>query len=429
MAEIKPFKGYVYNTRKIADIADVLAPPYDVISPVMQDGLYQRHEHNVVRLILGKDKIGDKGANNKYRRARDFFHEFVNKQILVRDGHPCVYIYDQEYTVEGKKKNRTGFIALIKLESPQGSKVLPHERTFMRPKKDRLKLIRQVGANLSPIFTVFDDSDSAITTLLDHETQKKPLFDVCYDEVRQRLWPVADTKIISAMQKAMRGKSIFIADGHHRYEVALAFREEMRAKSTVTGGGLPSDYVMMYFASLDEARLTILATHRAVRDIGMLTPEALMERITKYFTVSKCKNLGDMRSTQEQLRNKCAFGLYCGNHQYYVLNFQDASGVNRVIRADKSDAWKRLDVTILHNFVFKNVLKIKDTADNIMYLRGDETAVQKVDSGDCKIAFFLNPTKLEQMKTIAQLGERMPHKSTYFYPKVLSGIVINKFNS
>lgn len=428
MACIKPFRGYIYNTEEVKDIAKVLAPPYDVISPGIQDALYKRDEFNVVRLILGKEDPGDNSAENKYKRAKTYLEGLIKKEILIRDELPCIYVYDQEYVTPAGKKNRIGFIALMKLEDPKDSKVLAHERTFMHPKRDRLRLIRQVRANLSCIFSIFVDDKNKITHTLEKETKSKPIFDVYYEDVRQRLWRISDSKVISDIKEAMKEKQIFIADGHHRYETALAFRNEMRLKAKEDLKELPYDYVMMYFASLDEAKLTILATHRVIKDVGSLTKKDIISLVQKYFKIKEFKGLKDMNAAQESSSARFSCGMYCGDGFFYLLELKDTSIAEKIIKMAKPVEWKRLDVTLLHQLILKQIFKVREKDDNIIYLRDAESAVERVKSGECKLACFLKPTKLEQVKHIAEIGERMPHKSTYFYPKLLSGIVINKFD-
>lgn len=427
MADIKPFRGYIYNTEKIKDIAKILAPPYDVISPKMQDSLYKRSDFNVVRLILAKEESGKGKFENKYKKAKSFFEEFIRENILVRDSLPSIYMYDQEYSVQGKKKNRTGFIALIKLQDPEKSKVLPHEHTFEGPKKDRLMLMREAKANSSSIFSIFADDRGSITSILQKEIKRSPIFDVYYEDIRQRLWRISDPKLISDIKAAMKGKQIFIADGHHRYETALTFRQEMR-KGSQEQGERPFDYVMMYFASMDEAKLTILATHRVIKDTGGLRKENIKNLLAKHFVIKEFKNFNEMCRAQENSKKQFIFGMYAGGDTYFLLELKDISDTDKMIKTDKSMEWRRLDVTLLHYFILQHILKIKEKKDNIIYLRESELAVEKIKNSGYELAFFLKPTKLEQVKKIAQIGEKMPYKSTYFYPKLLSGTVINKFD-
>ncbi len=226
----------------------------------------------------------------------------------------------------------------------------------------------------------------------------------------------------------MADKQVFIADGHHRYEVARIFRDEMRMRSGGRPGSRPYDYAMMYFAPLNKAGLTILATHRVIKDIGALTAEGIIKSIEKYFEVTEFRSFNKMRLAQEGLSEKFAFGMYCGGNVYYLLKLKNIAVAEKIIKENKSKEWKRLDVTLLHSLILGHILRIKEKKDNIIYLKDASAGVEKVKNGSGKLVFLLSPTKLEQMKNIARLGEKMPHKSTYFYPKLLSGVVINKFD-
>jgi len=424
MAIIKPFKGYLYNTESIKDISSVLAPPYDVISPEMQTELYSKSDYNMVRLILGKD---EDGPDSRYKKAKAILDDFIKRDILTRDKEPCIYVYDQEYEAPEGRKNRTGFIGLMKLEDPNDSKVLPHEHTFSNPKKDRLKLIKSVRANLSLIFTIFDDEGEKVIGVLDKVSSGKPLYDVDYEGVRQRLWRISDVNVISKIQETMKGKQVFIADGHHRYETALAYRD-YAAQKTKRSGEQPHDYAMMYFAPLIKTRLTILATHRVIKDAGGLSSTEMLGRLSQCFDIEKIKSLKDLTFARANRSDVFSCGIVTGKKDYYILRLKDSKDVDNIISVDKSKEWKRLDVTVLHHLILEHILKIKEKDGNIAYTRDAKWAVSKVDSGQYACCFLLDPTGLHEVRQIASKGEKMPHKSTFFYPKLLSGIVINKFD-
>jgi len=427
MPEINPFLGYIYNTKKIKDISKVLAPPYDVISSEIQDSLYKRSEFNIIRLILGKDKTGDNKTNNRYKRAKAFLDEIIAKDILTKDKKPSLYLYGQEYTGAGEKRQRLGFISLMKLEDRKNSSILPHERTFAKPRKDRSKLIHNINANDSPIFSIFEDRKNVVTDILDRESKKKPVFDVNFEGVRERLWRVSDSKIISRIAAELKNKQVFIADGHHRYEVALNYRDEMRKRHKKIPAVAPYDYIMMYFVGLDDSRLTILPTHRVVKNIGNLKNEVILSLLEEYFDIKKFKDFNNMYLVQKNQGGKFTFGMYCGNG-FYLLKLKDTANLSDLIKGEMSNEWKALDVTVLHKLLLERVLKVKDKEGNIAYYRSASDAIEKVKNDGYKLALFLNPTRLEEVKDIALKGEKMPHKSTYFYPKLLTGVVINKFN-
>ncbi|MDD5449559.1 MAG: DUF1015 domain-containing protein [Candidatus Omnitrophica bacterium] len=428
MPRIQPLKGILYNPKK-TDISNVVAPPYDVISPEMQDVLYRKSDYNIVRLILGKEEPGDSDKKNKYTRARQYMHAWLERGILEEDKTEAIYVYSQEYSYGGRKKTSVGFLARMEIEDPRKSKVLPHEYTFLKPKQDRLNLIRQVRANLSPIFTLFS-YDEGIGAILKSCLKAKPDLETEQDGVRHKLWRLSDKNAIGKIQEFMLDKEIYIADGHHRYEVAVSYRDEMHIKED-PDSIQPYDYVMMYFSPLDEEGLTILSTHRLVKNIYMDTDEFL-KRLDTYFYVKKCASLKELFKEMGAVKNnEYAFGIYPKGKPFYFLKLKDEAILDEVIKEDKSREWKRLDVSILHGVIFDHILnlrkKIQDE-DNIIYTRDADYAKEEMDKGKYEAAFFLNPTKVKQVRDIARIGDRMPHKSTYFYPKLLSGLVINKIS-
>lgn len=420
MAVIKAFKGILYDDALAGRLKNLVAPPYDVISPAMRDELYERSPYNIIRLILGKD-IGDKYAN-----AARFLKTWLKKGILVRDKDPSIYIYRQTYLHEGKMKTRTGFIALMKLEDPSKSGVLPHEYTLAKPKKDRLKLLKKVKANLSPIFSLYYEKKPVISKVIGRSIGKeKPFIRIDSEGVIHEMWRVSDKKKIDSLKRAMKGKKIFIADGHHRYEVALQYKKMMKNKAS---GSANADYIMMYFANLDDTEnITILSTHRVLKDIGGLDAEAILSRLRMSFDISKKDTLNNLMAALAKDRVWPRFGAYMGKGAFYLASLKKRISAPKVVKCDKSPQWKRLHVAILHNFVINNLLSLQDYEDNIKYVKEPAEAVRLVDRSGYKIAFILNPTRVHEVKEVALKGDMMPQKSTYFYPKLLAGLVINKF--
>lgn len=426
MAEIKPFRGILYNSEKV-NIAKVVAPPYDVISPSMQNRFYGRDSHNTIRLILGKEEKNDSSSNNKYTRARSFFKDWLKNRVFLRNKKSAIYIYTQQYLNRGKKRTRIGFISLMKIEDPKESGILPHEYTLYKPKKDRMRLITKTRANLSPIFSLFQDRENRVNRILkSYIKSEEPIFVLETEGVLHKLWKMEDKNRIKKICSYMRGKKIFIADGHHRYEVALTYRNKMRKK---TGFNKNMDYVMMYFSNLNEkGNLTVLSTHRAVRNIGEKDINAIRKKLSKYFLIRKTK---DVKSLVEHLE-KCPkrghmFGMYVGKRFFYLLTLKESFSIDRLIESKKTRALKKLDVTILHDLILEKILSLANPEDNIKYIRNENDAVKVVEKGDYEVAFFLRHTEVIEMKAVAEKSEMMPQKSTYFYPKLLTGLVINKF--
>jgi len=429
MPSTKPFKGLVYNAKKVKDISKVLAPPYDVISKDMQESLYRLDPHNVVRLILGKIKKKDTARGNRYTRAKIFFDSWLKKHILTQDTKKALYIYSQTYEDFARPIERIGFIGLMALDLVGNKKILPHENTLLAPKIDRLDLMRSVRANLSPIFVLYEDKTHNILNILTRARSKEaPFIDVGIDGIRHRVWRLKDARLIGKIDKAMRSKDIFIADGHHRYEVARTYAIESRDKNVSKEFKKNSGYMMAYFVESEEKMLTILPTHRLIKHIGILSPEDIRKRLDKFFLVKKASSMDNLLTDLQRLKSSCAFGLYMGDRLFYVLKLKDYAASDRLIKNKPRD-WKRLDVTILHLFLLEYVLGIRDDEDNIEFVKDAPKAKGLVDAGRYRLAFFLNPTKVSQVKRIAKLGQRMPRKATYFYPKPLSGLVINKLAS
>lgn len=414
MVQIRPFKGLLYNKDKIKNVNSVVAPPYDVILPQEQTELYNRSPYNIVRLILGKTSPKDNHSNNRYTRAANFLKSWQNNDILQKDKKDTFYIYVQDYVYQKEKKTRYGLIALMKLENFSSGKVLPHEITSGKPKEDRLKLLETVKANLSPIFTIFPDDKKQIREILINQTKVKPLFDFKSQGVRQRLWGLSDKKVITKIQRLFESKTIFIADGHHRYEAALSLRPIY-------------NYIMIYLVGLNDHGLTILPTHRLVKLPYKIKREKLLEELSKFFKIEKMDMPSAMfRKMKKQNKNNKIFGLFLGSKNYFILK------LNKLNRFDKNiKVLQNLDVSILHNIIFEKILKVESAKFDshvISYTRDVNLAFASVNKHKYNLAFFINPTKLSEVKDIALAKLKMPHKSTYFYPKPLSGLVINKFN-
>lgn len=413
MVEIKSFKGIRYGS---GDVAKVVAPPYDVISGEERDRYYNAHKNNVVRLILGKKFPGDDEKNNKYTRAGEYLEIWIKSGVLKQDREPSIYVYEQEYCYRGEKKRLRGFIALVRIE--EGA-ILPHEETLSKPIADRLKLMRATDANLCPIYALYSDPDKILDSVL--EIKQKPAVDVKFNDtcdskrVRHRLWKVSDAAAIKKVKKEMKNKKLFIADGHHRYKTALAFRNEMRRGT--------HNYVMMFLTNTDSGGITILPAHRVVRTSSI---SKLENKVKQYFDSAPLKfsrknknaKIREMLEEMERQNSKHIFGTYSGEGEFRLLTLKDEKILDRTIKG-KSPEWKRLDVAILHTLLLSREKKIE-------YIIDEKKAIQLIDEGKYDVAFFLNPTKVEQVKEVALANEKMPGKATYFYPKPLTGLVINK---
>ncbi len=420
MPEIKPFNGVIFNTRKV-DIAKVVSPPYDVIPADLQESLYSIDEHNFVRLILGKIFSDDSEQDNRYLRAKKTFQDWLSNDILSQDSEPVFYVYEMEFVHKGEKRKFAGFVGLCKVEDYFTGSVKPHERTFRGPIQDRFKLIEASQTNFEPIYCIY--FNKKISSLLLAGKSEK-VFEFDYDSVKHRLIRLSDKKIVSEISSEMRKTPLYIADGHHRYQTALEYSKYAREKlGSNAKEDLPSDFIMMLIADINNNSVLILPTHRIVKHLKVPLAE-LIKKLENYFIVEEIGNF--LRNAVGQLESypdEHAFVMAI-NGNFYLLrakeNFLDFKD------AEKSDAWNSLDVSIFDNLIMNKVLGMHSHDDKeVLYSRDASDAVKL--AGKEGIAFLLNSTKLEDVMIIADNKEAMPHKSTFFYPKPLSGLVVYKY--
>jgi uncharacterized protein (DUF1015 family) len=429
MAEIFPCRGIRYNPERV-DLSEVVTQPYDKISPEMQEEYYRRSPYNIVRIILNKEP-----GERRYDEAKKNLEHWLDEKILIRDEKPTIYAYYQDYQLEdGDRLTRKGFVALFKL-SEYGKEILPHERTLKKPKEDRIKLMRATQANLGQVFVLYSDPERAINRILDQEIDsQEPLeaTDSFDPGTIHRLWPIQDEGALSGIVETMRDKTLFIADGHHRYETALAYRDEMRAQNAECPGPETYENVMLTFVNMDDEGLTIFPTHRLIHKLEKLDPAELERKLSRYFELDRFRLTEReqlLKALQEkQSSGRHSFGLYFhGFGNYCLLTLRD-EGVMDELVPDRSPEWRRLDVTICHWLLLDKILDIApdEVEGKVGYRRSAREALELVERGEEAAAVLLNPTKVEEVRRIAQNGERMPQKSTDFYPKMLTGLVLNR---
>lgn len=425
MNKVKPFKAVVYNQEKIGSLKQVVCPPYDVISPAAQEVLAERSPHNFIHILLAKDSLVD----DRYRRAGVIFRGWLKENILIQDERACIYFYSQQYIIRGEKKTRLGFISLLRLGDDNSPAVFGHEFTHNAAKLDRFKLIKQVKANLSPIFIVFLDKKRIIQRIFQkYIPSQKAFIEVMDDEkTLHKLWRLDDPVALKAIESATADENMFIADGHHRYEVSCALRDLMREKlgSQFTGEE-DFNYCLAYFTNTDPRGLSILPIHRLLKLGAKLDIFDFIACAKEYFDIDQIKDrvrfffLLEKAGCTEHL-----IGLY-KDKKYYLLRLKNVRILDKLI-VDKPKEYRALDVAILNYLVFKNILKLDiNNLPNIKYSPDPAQFLEEVDKDPLNIAFFLNPVKIDQIINIALGGSKMPPKSTYFYPKVLSGLVVNK---
>jgi len=412
MLVIRPFRGIIYNQERIGDVGKVVAPPYDVISPSDQKEYYQSHPYNIIRIILGKEYPGDNDKENKYTRAGRYFREWLSSGILKRDSHTAIYVYEQEYPFKGEIRRRRGFIALMKLEEFGSGVIFPHEETFPQAKLDRLKLLRCCRVNLSPIFSLYSDP----LRLVDRHLEKTaPLFTLRdKDGVRHSLGAIRDDEVIEKIVKVMRDKRVFIADGHHRYLTALKFRDEGRIQSG------EENFIMMYFLNTEADAVTILPVHRVLGNLGVEEVEELKGKLSDFFQMERIdftprtEEMGRERmfKRMQESEDSFIFGMYCGENKYYLLNLK---------KSYRQHLEGKVNTAILDELIKEKILKGKGQID---FVKDEKKAVDLIKKRKYQVVFFLKPPSLRQIKEISLSGGVMPPKSSYFYPKLLSGLVM-----
>lgn len=437
MAKVFPFKGILYNKKKLKKVNKLFTPPYDVISDEEQDEFYELHDFNYIRLILGKEFSSDNEYNNRYIRSAAFLDGWLRHEILLQDAKPAFYAYEQRFSANGKKHSRVGFFGLLRLEDMGRGKVYPHEDTHSKAKVDRLEIMRATNANLESIFSFYSDEKKKITKVLKKFMKRKPTLEATdNDKVVHRLWRIDRKPSIAKIVKEMKDKAVFIADGHHRYEAALKFKNELKTKNTKFSEEEAYNHILMFFTPLEDKGLVVLPIHRVLKDLPYFDPVRFEKDLAQYFEVTpyKAGKKSAKRVRAKLLRDikkkgveKHAFGMYLGHHRYYLLVLKDESAIEELMPEDKPRAWKNLDTNVLHYTVFDRLLGIaQQTESKLVYVKAEEEAVRLVDEENGQVAFFLNATKIEEITAIASKLEKMPQKSTYFYPKLLSGLVLNK---
>lgn len=438
MAKVVPFRGMRYNTEMFKNIDDVTAPPYDIIPKDGQQKLYDKNEYNVIRLDFGMEFDTDSENDNRYTRSGEYLKKWIDDQILIKEDEPAFYIYEQIFSLgDGDAAHSLkGILSLVELREFADRVVLPHEFTISKAKTDRLNLMRTTKANMSPVYSLYLDDEETIARLIEENSHRQPdITFVTDEEITQNIWIVKDKEVTSKITALFENKQIFIADGHHRYETALNYRRECHEKDGTTVGTQDYDYIMMMLVSMSNSGLFVFPTHRLIQNIERFDETLLIGALTEEFSVSKIHfTEGDYASIiTDRLANTVnekLFAIYTGGSYYYLLKLKDLKYIDEAI-TDRPEEFKHLDVTILHKLILENNLGIDEenmkSQKNLVYVREAADAIKAVKDGKYQAAFLINPTKVSEIRDIANIGEKMPQKSTYFWPKLVTGIVINKF--
>ncbi|HEV3137528.1 MAG TPA: DUF1015 domain-containing protein [Pirellulales bacterium] len=431
MPEIQALRGLRYDLGHVGSLGDVVAPPYDVIGPQLQEQLYKKHPANVIRLILNRDEPGDDAQNNRYTRAARFLKNWRSEGVLFSESQPAIYVYHQVFTAGGQTFTRRGFMARMRLERFGEGRIFPHEETMAGPKQDRLLLTRACKANLSQIFGLYPDPVAEVQNLLETAVAGvAPVEAVDHLGVVHRMWPVSDVAAIANVSGLMSRKPVFIADGHHRYETACNYRDELIARDGPLPPHHPANFVLMMCIGMSDPGLLVLPTHRLFLGAEAMTSAELAARLGDSFETRPAgqgsKATNEVWEEIETADHQGTLGLYTQKDGRWLLATISAAGRAKIAKlaAEHSADWQGLGVSVLHRLVIESLLNGSGWP-NPRYVHRVEEVAEGLDSGEFPLAALVMPATVDHIRTISEHGERMPAKSTYFYPKLLSGLVIN----
>jgi len=432
MVDLRPFRGWRYDVSQVGSLAEVTAPPYDVIGPEEQKQLYERHPCNVVRLILNRDEPGDENSDARYQRAANFLRQWKSQGILQQEREDALYVYHQEFTWEGRTYLRKGFLGRCRLEEFGQGLVFPHEQTMSGPKADRLALTKACRTNLSPIFGLFPDDEAAVQKPLEEAVKGKTALEVTDSlGVIHRLWPVTDHAVLSQVGGLLREKPIFIADGHHRYETALAYRNELQQAGELNDESAPAHFVLMMLVAMSDPGLAILPTHRLISGLPELTADQLADALAGHFELESI-GTGDAaaRQTWEMMdadggQDVFGFGT-AADGEWVFARVTDASPMADLC-PDQTPAWRELGVSVLHRLVLDHLIQKQHPQAELQcrYVHLMDEVNAGMSGKSCQLACLVAPAGIDHVREIASHYEKMPPKSTFFYPKLLSGLVFN----
>jgi uncharacterized protein (DUF1015 family) len=431
MIRIAPFRGLFYNQKKIRDLSKVIAPPYDIISKDEQERLYKRSPYNFVRLDLNQEA-------GSYEAVAQTFNDWQSQGILERDGQAAIYFLSQRFKLKsGEQKERLGFFALVELQDFAGGEIRPHEKTHDAPKEDRLRLMLACHAQLSPIFALYAQPKESINRILSIAVEgMPPWIEVEQDQGDHcRLWRIHDPGVIQKVQQEMRDQHLLIADGHHRYEATLQYRDLLRRERGQWSGSEPFNYIMAYCANMSDDNVVILPTHRLVRGYTHKAFLDLEDALQTYFYVEQHPKTPDgkasfLKTLKATAKKHRVIGVsFKRDPRYLILRLKNKRIMQRLAK-DLSAPLRELDVSTLHVLILEHILGMapeqQESGDTIRYSQDEEEVLQALEKEEFQAAFLLNAPKAEEVLAIAAAGEKMPHKSTYFYPKLSSGLIVNK---
>ena len=445
MPHIQAFRGLRYDLGHVGSLSDVIAPPYDVIDPALQDELYKRHPANVIRLELNRDEPGDDATSNRYTRAARFLRNWRSEGVLQIDPDPALYVYHQVFTYQGREYQRRGFMTRVRLERFGEGKIYPHEETHASAKQDRLLLTQACRTNISQIFGLYPDPANEAQERLEAAiVGQTPLQATDHLGVVHRLWVVTDVKAIAEVAALMDPRPMYIADGHHRYETACNYRDQLAADGPLSPTH-PANFVLTMCVSMSDPGMIVLPTHRLFRGISPLTSADLVSRLGSCFTTRSAgqgpEQAAAVWAEIEAAGEQGTLAFYTARDRQWTLASVTPAGVARIaeLAPEHSGDWQSLGVSLLHRLVMDNLLQAKNlpkpmyvhAVDEVVHglLHGDtvgrDATGQMGAGGQFELAALVMPATVGHVQAISEHGERMPAKSTYFYPKLLSGLVFN----
>ena len=438
MATIKPLKGILYNPDVITDHSAVTTPPYDVISLEEQAAFYEKHPNNVIRLILNRERATDTPEDNPHSRSASHFRKWQSSGILKRDPKLALYLKAVTFPCENGTYTRYGLISLVRLEPFNRKVILPHEKTFSNVKSERLDLMKKTRCNFCSIFALYPDNGGVLDKLESAVDKSSPDEDFVDEKGhRHRLWRILDPGLHAWVEANMKNKKLFIADGHHRYETALNYQKHLRDTDPGFSEQHPANYVLMYLCSMHDPGLIILPAHRLVKDLDEASIHLAIKNSRTYFDVIDYPFTSENRKAAQKSfvdglkmgADKHCIGVYGRGRPIFHLLTLKPGMMDHLFGKELDPALRALDVTVLTRLIFMKILgfdqKRLDNEKLIGYASTAGQALERIDSGSYDAAFLLNPTRIEQVQDVAKKGLIMPRKSTYFFPKVRSGLVMN----
>ncbi len=435
MAEIRPFRGVRYNESKVGNLSEVICPPYDIITPQMEEEIYSRSQYNFIRIEYGRQMLKDSAADNKYIRSAAILEQWLKQGALITDKTPAIYLHDHYFTHQGREFSRRGLTVRVRLEEWHKMIVRPHEGTLAGPKSDRISLLGTLRANTSPILAMFSDREGQLAPLLAAQESEEPVISLSDDlsGERHNVWAITEPQVVSKICSLFNGKPLYIADGHHRYESALTYQHERRASSSSVSRDEAFNFVMMTLVDFADPGLIILPPHRLLRDLSAASLSGLITKLKSFFDIEELpldtsrvgQQIDDLLAANDRIR-LALFGLK--GKQLLVLTLRDFTVASKLMPHFHSELYKRLDVSVVDHIILEELLGLASSREEvrIAYNYDREDAISKVKDGQYQLALILSPLKAEVIKAIADAGDRMPRKATYFYPKLPSGLVFNR---